>query len=255
MIDFQSSGQEHSSLEDLPDLSDYDYDSDDEYDSTDSDSSLSSSSSSSEEDDISTCSSNSWSSSSLSLLSTIIEETEEDLMSISSISSSQRYNITTPGSCTLESYLSKASRRIQIDTIDITNHESPHVVNHKDERCLDEDVCHSSLMDSLDSMGDKSFEDDVSSGFKIAKRRLRKELSTIHLRRVIQNATTPIAYDDLSQSSSFTINRQKSSECLHHMAQTLLNSPPPERARSNYTQARRRLQTILTIDMVLAFAE
>lgn len=177
-------------------------------------------------------------------------------MSISSISSSQRYNITTPGSCTLESYLSKASRRIQIDTIDITHHENPHVVNHKDARCLlDEDVCHSSLMDSLDSMGDKSFEDDVSSGFKIAKRRLRKELSTIHLRRVIQNATTPIAYDDLSQSSSFTINRQKSSECLHHMAQTLLNSPPPKRARSNYTQARIRLQAILTIDMVLAFAE
>ena len=96
-------------------------------------------------------------------------------------------------------------------------------------------------------------EDSTKWNFKIAQRRLQKQLSTIKLRRAIRTTThhSPVPSDDCSLSSSFTADdRQKCSECWHHMAMTLLHSPTPKRAPSSFRQARKTLEAALTIESI-----
>jgi hypothetical protein len=261
---------DQSVLDDLPPLDDIDSDfSDDDSCSTSSedtsdDDSCSSSSEDTSDDD--SCSSNSEDTSIgsdnlsyASYLSIIYEETEEDLLSLIGDNDADNESfcrITVPRSISVDSYLAKNQRRSQEQTIDLTLHVTRRSSKHFDNdsvasyaECAEDEqqqertaLDRSPQHETVDCKSVGSSSSASSFNFKIAQRRLQRNLSARNLRQALHRTSTGVNEDS---RSSFRIDQQKS-DCFIKMTQSLLESPPPKRSGKAYEQARNKLLNAMT---------
>jgi hypothetical protein len=206
---------DQSVLDDLPQLNDIDSDFSDDDSST------------SHSEDSSMCSDIL---SYASYLSTVFEETEEDLLSLIGDNDADDESfgrITVPRSVSLDSYLAKNQQDEQQQEI-TTENRSP---QHETVDCK-----------SADSSSSPS-----TFNFKIAQRRLQRALSAINLRQALL-ITSRGVNEDLRLS--IRIDQQKC-DCFIQMKESLLASPPPKRSRKSYTQARNKLLNAMTSAAIL----
>lgn len=235
---------DQSHLDRLPDLDDFDDDSDSEseaeysYGDDDDDDSFSLSLGDGDDED---CDEGYGSS-----LWTIIEETDEDLTSVcsdendSNEDSDLYYQIQMPRQVSLHAYLAKDGRRNEANNIDVTYHRSQENLDsdesestHAEENLLRK----SASMESFASQDDdtKSIDSNSSgesSSFRLAQRRLQKELCLRKLKQAVQAA-------DLT--SSFRKNEAKTSKCINSIERTLLQSPEKSRSFDGYQIAKNNL--------------
>lgn len=201
----------------------------------------------------------------VSYLCTIVEETEDDLMEYRLDASideeSTNCTITLPRcASSLDAFLKRDQRRDGKSTIDVTQHASKFgfdIEIHPESRKQSVGSFTFSRRGSMESCASvESFAScDSTFSFKITQRRLQKKFSTTRLRKAIQATTSNEEWNRSDSMRSLhsmeSTGRNKSLDtCLNHMAQTLLNSPPPKRSCSGYAAARSRLQAVLVASSI-----
>lgn len=267
---------DQSVLDDLPELDDIDSE---YYSESDSDSSASSSSDaeySYESYSSSSCDSSACSDDDTygSFLSTINEETEEDLMSLFSLQENDDIEslceIGTPRSISLGSFLAKNERRRQGMTIDVTAHEAIHRMQELDtdsvpsyqaepEPCTrkddssfrskpqhESDDCKSTCSSACSSVVSAST--STSFNFKIAQRRLQRNLLARKFLRTLET-TRRDSVEDLR--SSFNIKDEKKAGAFKQMAQAMLEAPVPNGRREAHEKARSNLINAMSTSAVV----
>eukprot|EP00526_Cylindrotheca_closterium_P015825 CAMPEP_0113629128 /NCGR_PEP_ID=MMETSP0017_2-20120614/15113_1 /TAXON_ID=2856 /ORGANISM="Cylindrotheca closterium" /LENGTH=273 /DNA_ID=CAMNT_0000539499 /DNA_START=31 /DNA_END=852 /DNA_ORIENTATION=- /assembly_acc=CAM_ASM_000147 len=187
-----------------------------------------------------------------SSLFTIIEETEEELMSVSSYEEDDETNddldsdsrIQMPRRVSLHAYLEKDGRRNESNTIDMTHHQCDENIDsdlsestHAEENCLRRSGSLDSFQDDDDAKSLGSNSTCGSSSFRVAKRRLQKEFSLKKLKQAVQAA-------DLS--SSFRKDDGKTSKCIGAIEQSLLDSPENARSTDGFETAKHNLLNAIT---------